>query len=78
MSKVKGQWVADNWQTDAAVGNGSTVIYSLSQTIAQVGSLQVYVNGILVSNYTYSAGAITFTTAPALAQNIRVRYIKRG
>lgn len=83
MSKITGEWIADILVRDTATGNGSTTIFNLSGKLHSSDSLQVYVNGLLrtlTTDYTVnvSTSQVTFTTAPAIAQNIEFRYIEKS
>jgi hypothetical protein len=55
--------------------NGSNVNFVTSQ-VPKTGSLLVFVDSILETNYTYTNGTktIAFSVAPILGQNIYVTY----
>lgn len=60
-------------------GDGSTVAFALTNTIANENNLQIYIDGVYQSksNYSTSGNAITFSTAPDTGtNNIEVTHIK--
>jgi hypothetical protein len=75
-----GKWIGNIWQSDGAYGNGSTVVYNTSVAISSNGSVFIYLNGLLcdASEYAIVGSQITFNVAPANAQRIIVKYIKKA
>lgn len=58
-------------------GDGSTVAFNLSNTIANENNLQIFIDGVYQSksNYSTSGTALTFSTAPATGTgNIEVTH----
>jgi len=68
--------------SDTFTGNGSLTAFTLTQNPAALNNLYVTVNGLALipgTDFTWTSGApltITFTTAPALAAKILVRYFQ--
>lgn len=62
---------ATTFVVDTFNGDGSTVAFNLSNTIANENNLQVYINGVYQSksNYSTSGTTLTFSTAPATGTN---------
>lgn len=77
--KLRGKYLDDIFVTDEAVGDGVDVAYVLTQPIQSVNSISVFLNGILRSEYSVNLGnnTVTFDTAPALAQEVTVKYVKK-
>ncbi len=59
-------------------GDGSTVEYTLSQSVSSKNDTQVYFDGVYQSknNYTVSGSLITFSTAPANGVVVEVVHLK--
>lgn len=81
MSVLVGKFIDDIFVQDSGAGNGATVTFTLSQTPHSISNVQVYLNGLkqeLTTDYSVSlAGpSVTFTTAPAIGQEININYIK--
>jgi hypothetical protein len=80
------QWTVDNITTTVAfatheidqfVGTGSQVAFTLSTAPGSLNSVTVVINGLTMkptTDYTVSGTTLTFTTAPALSDEIMVRY----
>lgn len=66
-------------ETPTGTVNGSNTAFTLSQTPFDSGdAVQVYLNGVKrdkTTDWTISGTTITFVTAPALGQSIRVNYM---
>jgi len=67
-------------ETPAGTINGSNTTFTLANTPV-VGSEEVFLNGILQepgagNDYTISGGTITYLTAPATGDRLRVSYMK--
>jgi hypothetical protein len=68
--------------SDTFTGTGSLTAFTLTQNPAALNNLYVTVNGLALipgTDFTWTSGApltITFTTAPALAAKILVRYFQ--
>ena len=66
-------------ETPSGTVNGSNVTFTLSQTpFDSNDSVQVYLDGLKkdrVTEWTVSGTTITFVTAPALGQTVRVNYM---
>lgn len=62
---------ATTFVVDTFNGDGSTVAFNLSNTIANENNLQVYINGVYQSksNYSTIGTTLTFSTAPATGTN---------
>ncbi len=81
MTDLTNQWLVAEMVSDSGVGNGSTVTFSTTQSIHSASSLQVSLNGLIrATGYTVDlvANSITFSVAPAIGQNINIKYFKRG
>lgn len=81
MAKLKAKFIDDFNVTDVGTGNGSTVTFTLSQVPRSAVFFSVFINGLrrkLTTDFTVNlAGpSITFTTAPATAQEIEIEYWK--
>lgn len=79
--KLKGKYIDDIFISNSGTGDGATVTYTLSNTPHSQTSIDVFLNGIrqkLTTDYSVNLGApsITFTTAPANAQEIVITYPK--
>lgn len=81
MSRVDADLLKKMWvdETPSGTVNGSNTAFTLSQTpFDSSDSVQVFLNGIKrdrVTEWTISGTTITFVTAPALGQSVRVNYI---
>lgn len=66
-------------ETPSGTVNGSNTAFTLSQTpFDSNDAVQVFIDGIKrdrVTDWTISGTTITFVTAPALGQSVRVNYI---
>lgn len=62
---------ATTFVVDTFNGDGSTVAFNLSNTIANENNLQVYIDGVYQSksNFSTSGTTLTFSTAPATGTN---------
>lgn len=80
------QWTVDNITTTVAfattevdqfVGTGSQVAFTLGSAPGSLNNLTVVINGLQMkptTDYTVSGTTLTFTTAPALSDEIMARY----
>lgn len=62
---------------DAFTGNGSTTVFTLSQTPLNTAHPMIYQDGVLLTltdDYTISGTSLTMIVAPALAQKLLVIY----
>lgn len=78
MSKLVGKYIDDIYVRDSGTGDGSTTAFALSTTPHTVKNVQVFLNGLLqrrVADYDISGTTLTFTSAPANAQEIDIYYI---
>jgi hypothetical protein len=77
--KLVGKWLSDVFQKDSFSGNGVTVTFTLTQTPHSEEAIEVYLDGLLESDYTVNLGtpSVTLTTAPANGQDIEVNYFKK-
>lgn len=73
---IKRAWVDE---TPSGTVDGSNVTFTLSQTPFDSGdAVQVFLNGLKqdrTADWSISGTTITFVTAPALGQSVRVNYI---
>ena len=79
MALIEIKWTSITHAKETASGDGSTVLFNLVSTPNSDEAVAVYVNGIYqdeTADYTISGAAITFVTAPALAQDISFKYLK--
>ena len=80
MARLTGKNIGTIFQHDSGVGDGSTVAYVLSNTPHSADNVMVFLNGLLqkqTTDYSVSGSTVTFVTAPATAQDILLRYIKK-
>ena len=63
-----------NVEKNILAGDGSTVAFSVSSTIASENNTQIYIDGVYQSkdNYSTSGSTVTFTTAPPNGAEIEV------
>lgn len=83
MAKITGEWLATNWTVDSATGDGSTTVFVLLDKLHSAGALDVFIDGLrraVTTHYTVNVGTstVTFVTAPAQAQNIVFKYVKKS
>ena len=82
MAKVQSKWtqLSSDFVQNTASGDGSTVAYNTSSNIFDDDAVWVTVNGLMQTKGTHYTvtlpNTITFTTAPANAQSIVVKYLK--
>ena len=73
---IKRAWVDE---TPSGTVDGSNTTFALSQTPFDSGdAVQVFLNGLKqdrTADWSISGTTITFVTAPALGQSVRVNYI---
>ena len=64
-------------EVDSFTGDGTTVNYTLTTTIAEVDNLQVYIDGVYQAkgNYSISGTTLTFSTAPPIGTAIEVVHL---
>ena len=80
MTRVIDRFVSEGWvknETPSGSVNGSNVTFTLAFTPDDPNSVNVYLDGILETAYSLSGTTITFTTAPANGQSVRVNYTKK-
>lgn len=77
--KVIGDQVV-GFQENLGTGNGLNTDFSLTNLPLNDEALNVFVNGLIVdkADYTYSAGLISFLTAPATGSIVYVSYLSNG
>ena len=82
MAKIADKWLQNppttgtpNQEVPTGVINGINTDFVVANTPIS-GTLQVFVNGLLATNYSFDVPTktITFTTAPALGQTLRAEY----
>jgi hypothetical protein len=81
MARADAKFLKDFWKDEAPSGtiNGSNTVFTLSQVPNENESVDVFVDGLYQTpgtDYTLSSVTITFTTAPAVGQSVRVSYIQ--
>jgi hypothetical protein len=61
---------------DDFTGNGSTLVFTLSNSPRSENNIQVYINGVYQnkSTFTLSGATLTFSEAPPLTSLIEVTY----
>jgi len=77
MSLIAGKFIGDIEKKEVSSGDGSTTVFNLTKTPVSDTMVDVYLNGLIQTrnvDYTISAAAITFTTAPANAQEVYISY----
>ena len=79
--QLTNKWLDLTMASDSGTGDGSSVDYVVSNDLKTQNSVWVSVDGLLktiTSDYTVnvSTNTITFTTAPAVAQKINIKYIR--
>ena len=82
MSKVNGKFIDDIWAQASATGDGATTAFVLPAAPQSSTAVQVHLNGRMQKqggsdDYTISGSTITFNTAPAIAQQIDILFIKK-
>lgn len=68
------------YKINTGTGDGSSVAFALSNEPIGVGSLFVFLDGVLQDltvDYSLSGSTVTFITAPALGQKVTFRYIRK-
>lgn len=68
------------FKINTGLGDGVSVAYALSNEPIGVGSLFVYIDGLLqdlTGDYTLSGSTVTFSSAPSIGQKITFRYIRK-
>ena len=83
MSKITGEWIDNIYTVDSASGDGSTTVFNLLDDLQSVSSLDVFIDGLrrkATTDYTVNLGAsqVTFVVAPANAQSISFKYIRKS
>ena len=68
---------ATNLVIDTGSGDGTTVAFTLSNTILNENNVQVYIDGVYQSksNYSTATNVVTFTTAPANGASIEFTHV---
>lgn len=79
--KASNRFISEGYvlETPSGLINGSNLVYTLAFTPDDASSVSVFLNGILqrlTTDYTLAASTITFVTAPAVGQDLRVTYNK--
>lgn len=81
MSRVDAEFLKKMWVDETPTGsvNGSNTAFTLSQTpFDSNDAVQVFLDGIKqdrTTDWTISGSTVTFVTAPAIGQTVRVNYI---
>ena len=73
ISIAAADWVGNTFAVETFEGDGTTTAFTLEGTVAS-GTPTVKINGTATTAFTYSAGVITFTSAPANEAEIEVTY----
>jgi hypothetical protein len=81
MSRVQAKNLTKFWKIEAPSGtiNGSNKVFTLSQKPLENDATLVFLDGLLqteTTDYTLSNSTLTFVTAPALGQSVRVQYVQ--
>lgn len=81
MSRIQAKHLLKFWKAETPSGtvNGSNKVFTLSQLPLENDAVLVFLNGILqtlTTDYTLSNQTLTFVTAPALGQSVRVQYVQ--
>lgn len=79
MSRVKNRFINEGWTQETPSGsvNGSNLVFTLAFTPDDSEGVEVYLDGLLETDYSISGTTITFTTAPVAGQTVRVFYQKQ-
>lgn len=81
MAKVEGRYYdPTSYKINTSVGDGSTTIFNLTHEPIGLAVLEVKINGVTrktTEDYALSEKQVTFTFAPANAQDIEFNYIKK-
>jgi len=81
MSRLNAQSLQKFWVDVTPTGtiNGSNLVFTLAQTPVENDAVDVFLDGLKQTagtDYSVSGVTITFTTAPAIGQILRVDYIQ--
>jgi hypothetical protein len=81
MSRLDARSLKKFWVDEVPTGavNGSNTTFTLAQMPLEAEAVDVYLNGLKQipgTDYSVSGVDITFTTAPAVGQILRVEYIR--
>lgn len=81
MARLDAQSLKRFWEdvTPSGLVNGSNTVFTLPETPLEAASVDVYLDGIKqipTTDYSVSGLTITFVTAPAAGQSLRVDYIR--
>lgn len=80
MAGIKGRFLdSTSFAVETAAGNGSTTLFTLTNTPLAIAILRVTINGleqIPTVDYSLSGKNITFATAPETDSNIVFQYIR--
>ena len=82
MAKNESKWTefGGEFVQNTAAGDGSTVSFNTSSNMQSQDAVWISVNGLLYAKGTHYSvllpNTITFTTAPAVGQNIIVKFLK--
>lgn len=81
MSRLDAQSLKKFWvdETPSGTINGSNLVFTLAETPLENEAVDVFLDGLKQipgTDYSVSGVTITFTTAPAIGQTLRVEYIR--
>lgn len=81
MSRINAVFLKRFWVQEVPAGlvNGTNVTFVLSKTPLETESIEVFLNGLRQDpgdDYSVTGSTITFVTAPAVGQTLRVSYIQ--
>lgn len=79
MARLDAKFLKRFWvkETPSGTVNGSNVTFTLSQIPAENDAVEIYLDGLFVTDYSLSGVTITMTTAPAFGQVIRAFYVQK-
>lgn len=81
MKDLKARYIEDLFLTDSGVGDGVETEYVLTESPKSMNSTFVFLNGLLVTTgvtLNIPTKTLTISPAPAIAQEIDVKYVRRG
>jgi hypothetical protein len=81
MSRLNAQSLQRFWVDEIPSGaiNGSNTVFTLAETPVENEAVDVFLDGLKQipgTDYSVSGVTITFTTAPAVGQTLRVDYVQ--
>ena len=76
MTDLTNQWLQLGYSVDSGAGDGVTTNFVTTNKMKDTTTPDVYLNGIKVSNYTITLATktVAFSTAPAKAQKVTIKY----